>query len=125
MSEQIKFFTPQQASTTLPLVRKIVEDILAAGAQIHEFSQEVGTGAESDPRIVRLMEQIETLMEELENLGCYYKDWNFTMGLVDFPSKIKGEDVFLCWRSDEPALQYYHGAEEGFPGRKLIPKELL
>ena len=71
------------------------------------------------------LRNIETLITELEELGCYYKDWNFSIGLVDFPSIIDGRKVLLCWRSDEEELQFYHGYEEGFAGRKPIPDQYL
>ena len=125
MTSDIKVFTPLQANKMLPLVRKIVEDILSLGHKVRSLSVEVGSNAESHPDVVKLLNQLEELFEELESLGCSYKDWNFSMGLVDFPAVIAGEEVYLCWRSDEANLQYYHGPEEGYPGRKLIPKELL
>ena len=78
---------------------------------------------EIDPEINRLMDQLDELFEETEALGCYYKDWNFTVGLVDFPAKINGKDVMLCWRSDEDEIRYFHDAESGYSGRRLIPKE--
>jgi hypothetical protein len=119
-SSQTKFFTPQEANQTLPLVRKIVDDILEVGKKIRAVSIEVGAHAEQDPQITKLMDQLEDLFVELEDLGCSYRDWNFTMGLVDFPSVIDGEEVLLCWRSDEPEVLYYHGLEDGFAGRKKI-----
>ncbi len=79
-----RFFTPQAANLILPKVRKIVEEILstAQGENIPE-------------------ERIKALMAQLEGLGCYYKDWNFEIGLVDFPAIIHGQQALLCWRSDE------------------------
>ncbi len=121
--EEIKTFTPRQAANTLPLVKGIVKDILATGQEIRSAAAEVGTGAEKDPRVVRLMDQLETYFEELEALGCSYKDWNFTLGLVDFPSVIEGREVCLCWKSDEEDVRFYHESDEGFSGRKLIPAE--
>ena len=123
MTSEVKVFTPAQANKMLPLVKKIVDDILALGHKIRALSAEVGPHAESHPDIVKLLNQLEELFEELEALGCSYKDWNFSMGLVDFPAVIYEEEVCLCWRSDETELKYYHGLEEGYPGRKLIPKE--
>ena len=123
MTPEVKLFTPQEATRTLPLVRKIVEDILAAGQNLRELSLKIGKGAEDDPQSLNLMDRLDELFEELENLGCSYKDWNFTQGLVDFPCVIEGKEAYLCWRSDEDQLQYYHEAEEGFPGRKLIPRK--
>lgn len=116
-----KIFTLEEANQTLPLVRKIVDDILRQGETLRELSKKIGAHAEENEEVKALMAQLEDLFEELESLGCYYKDWNFTMGLVDFPAEIEGEPVFLCWRSDEPSLLFYHGIEEGFPGRKPIP----
>jgi hypothetical protein len=45
--------------------------------------------------------------------------------LVDFPSIIDGEDVSLCWRSDEDSIKFYHGIDQGYASRKLIPEEYL
>ena len=106
----------------LPLVKKIVADILKAGQSIRELSVEMEK-PEDDPEIIRLMDQLDELFEEIESLGCYYKDWNFTVGLVDFPAKLAYREVMLCWKSDEEGILYYHDAEAGFAGRRLIPKE--
>ncbi|HTL70880.1 MAG TPA: DUF2203 domain-containing protein, partial [Candidatus Eisenbacteria bacterium] len=125
MTSGTRYFTPREAEQTLPLVRRIVEDILEAGRVIRERSLAVGSGAENDPEIVRSIERLEELFGELEELGCSYRDWNFTVGLVDFPARIDGEEVSLCWKSDEARIGFYHGEEDGFAGRKPIPPDLL
>ena len=117
-----KTFTPAQANKTLPLIKHIVADILKAGQSIRELSVDMEK-PESDPEINRLMDHLDELFEEIEALGCYYKDWNFTEGLVDFPAKIHGKDVMLCWRSDEEEIRYFHDAETGYSGRRSLPKE--
>jgi hypothetical protein len=119
-----RLFSLKQATGTLPLVKKIVADILKTGQSIREISADMEK-PEEDPEINRLMDQLDELFEEMEGLGCYYKDWNFTVGLVDFPAKIHGRDVMLCWKSDEEAIQCYHDAEAGFDGRRPIPKEAM
>ena len=119
-----KIFTLKQAIKTLPLIKKIVVDILKTGQSIRELSVEMEK-PEEDSEINRLMDQLDELFDEMESLGCFYKDWNFTVGLVDFPSKIHGKDVMLCWKSDEDEIGHYHDAEAGFAGRRLIPKEVL
>ena len=115
----VKVFTPQEATQMLPLVRKIVEDILAIGQRMRSISFKEKTEGEAE--LTRLMDQLDELFEEMETLGCSYKDWNFSAGLVDFPSVINGREVFLCWRSDEPEILYYHELDAGFAGRKPIP----
>ncbi|MCM8529231.1 MAG: DUF2203 domain-containing protein [Lentisphaeraceae bacterium] len=117
----IKRFSPAEASKTLPLVKKIVNDILKCGRELQDLYE---NDAQRDAIEVKTKE-LEELTAEVEALGCEYKDWNFEIGLVDFPSVIDDKDVYLCWKSDEPGLMYYHGINEGFTGRKLIPKTLL
>jgi len=119
-----KYFTPQEANATLPLVRRIVEDILERAARVKGMMAD-GVGPSNQAQYDKLLEQVEDLTRELEDLGCFFKDWNFEKGLVDFPAVINGEDVLLCWHSDEPQIRWYHGLEDGFPGRQLIPDEFL
>ena len=77
---------------------------------------------EQDPRISKMASDIEGFMVELQEIGCYFKDWNFTIGLVDFPALIEGKEVMLCWKSDEDDIMFYHDFETGFQGRKPIPE---
>lgn len=120
-----KYFTPIEARKTLPLVKKIVKDIVDTSFQAKTIVEQMGRGAEDNPEVQKLLSDIQYFMKELEEIGCYYKDWNFSIGLVDFPSIINDEEVFLCWRSDEEDILYYHGINEGYAGRKRIPNELL
>lgn len=117
-------FTPAQANRTLPLVRPIVAELLASGRELHRLSQRPDQPGTRE-RCGELDGQIRDLQQELARIGCTYKDWGFEMGLVDFPAEIAGQSVLLCWRSDEPAVVWYHTEGEGFAGRKPIPQELL
>ena len=125
MTTELKHFTPTEAKKTLPLVKRIVKDILDTSNEMRLIADEIGGKAEEDPRIQRLADDIENFMSELEEIGCYFKDWNFQIGLVDFPAIIEGKEVFLCWKSDEDEIMYYHEMEAGFAGRKIIPPEEL
>ena len=112
-----RLFTVAEAQRMLPLVRTIVRDILSLGEQ----AREVLSGRAAAPAIEELQEQLRDLLAELTGMGCYYKDWNFRIGLVDFPALIDDEVVFLCWRSDEPELRYYHRIADGYAGRRPLP----
>ncbi len=118
-----RYFTPEEAHSTLPLVRKIVEDILTTSREIRLLTEDKDGMIESDPEVKKMTAQLNGFMAELEEIGCYYKDWNFSIGLVDFPAIIDGQEVFLCWRSDEDNVIYYHEIEAGYAGRKLIPEK--
>ena len=118
----MKYFSPAEASCTLPLVRRIVKDILETGQEARSILDVEGEGSAN---FKRKSKQLDDLFQELQSIGCEYKDWNYEIGLIDFPAIIDGQKVYLCWRSDEPELLYYHGIYEGYSGRKLIPKNLL
>jgi len=123
MITETKYFTPAEAKRTLPLVRKIVKDILDTTREIRLIADDLNGKIEENTTVKKMVEQVNGFMTELEEIGCYYKDWNFTMGLIDFPAVIDGKDVYLCWKSDEEDILYYHEVEAGFAGRKLIPDE--
>jgi hypothetical protein len=120
-----KVFTPEQANKRLPLVKRIVRDILDKGRELKQISDNPQNAAKDEAQMKELQKNIVLHMKELEDLGCFYKDWNFEIGLVDFPAVINDKSVFLCWRSDEPDIRWYHGVDEGYNGRQPIPEELL
>jgi hypothetical protein len=120
---ETKYFTPAEAEKSLPLVKQIVNDILSEGKELKLMAEDLQVKVQSDPRAASIVERINSYIEELSEIGCYYKDWNFETGLIDFPSIINDEEVYLCWRSDEEQIKFYHGVDSGFGGRKEIPKE--
>jgi hypothetical protein len=125
MTTDIKYFTPAEARRTLPLVKNIVQDILETTKEMRLLADEIGNNVEGDDRIKNMASDVDKFMNELEEIGCYFKDWNFRIGLVDFPGLIDGREVFFCWKSDEEDIEFYHELDEGFSGRKPIPLELI
>jgi hypothetical protein len=120
---EVKYFTPEEAQKTLPLVRQIVGDILNHSFQIKNITDFNLDNDDAEEKIEFLTSKINSFIKELDDIGCIYKDWNFEIGIVDFPSIINDEEVLLCWRSDEEDIVYYHGMDDGFIGRKLIHEE--
>lgn len=123
MNTEIKYFTPAEAKRTLPLVKKIVADILSTAKEIKLLAEDFDGDIEKNPEFIKLYNDIKSFLKELEEIGCYYKDPNFSIGLVDFPSIIDNREVYLCWRSDEDDILYYHEIDAGYLGRKLIPPQ--
>ncbi len=119
-----KLFTPGLANRTLPLVRTIVADILDRARDLRT-QEEAPTSSKTEDEREFIQQDILEMMEELENLGASFKDWDFNVGLVDFPAIINGQDVLLCWRSDEDSVAHYHTPDQGFNGRQPIPVELM
>lgn len=119
-----KLFTPVEANLTLPLVRSIVSDILEKASELRGRTA-LSKAPDEDPELELIRQDILDLMQEIESLGATYKDWDFQIGLVDFPAKIDGREVLLCWRSDESKVGWFHAPEAGFAGRRPIPGHLL
>lgn len=130
-------FTPREANAILPFIR---EDILKLQQAKNEFirkalalrklrlKQERGTEVPSEDAIFELEASMEFLQMEAKVLtdsirlkGAELKDVD--IGLVDFPAIINGEEVLLCWRLGEESIQYYHGRDDGFRGRRALPEQ--
>lgn len=124
-------FTLDQANRTLPLVRRIVEDIVRDYARWRErvelFEVEVaragpgeqGPDAERYEReALALAADIERYLAELAELEIEFK--GFDMGLVDFPGELDGRRVYLCWRLGEARVEHWHEIDEGFAGRQRL-----
>jgi hypothetical protein len=124
-------FTIDQANRTLPLVRRIVADIVESYERWQEevrgfeLASVAPSGSEPTPAAVahereaqRLATEITGFVRELEALGVEFKGYD--VGLVDFPSRIGDRTVYLCWRLGEPAVQYWHETDGGFDGRQPI-----
>jgi hypothetical protein len=123
--EPKRLFTPLEAEQALPLVRQIVNDLLDVSLDIDFMKTVLGPDAKDHPQILDRIATMQELFTELESLGCFFKDWEFKIGMVDFPAIIDGKLVFLCWRADENTIRYYHDLEDGFCGRKPIPEKYL
>jgi hypothetical protein len=131
----MQLYTVDRANRTLPLVRRIVEDIVRE----HERWQDaiarldllVATTTDTvDLRVVALEREAQTIardldafQRELEALDIQLKDRR--IGLVDFPTELDGRRVLLCWRLGEPAVQYWHDEDAGYTGRQPLSPTLV
>ena len=66
--------------------------------------------------------RLQRYVDELAELGVEAK--GLTEGLVDFPSMRGDELIYLCWKYDEPEIQFWHSIEGGFGGRRPIDDEI-
>ena len=126
----MQLFTVERANRTLPLVRRIVEDIVREHERWQDAIEKLDllsttSTAISDPQLVALEREvqviardIDTFQVELEALDIQLKDRR--IGLVDFPSELDGRRVLLCWRLGEPSVQYWHDEDAGYAGRQPL-----
>ena len=62
-------------------------------------------------------------VKKIADAGALVKDLD--IGLLDFMTRYKAQDVCLCWRLGESGIHFWHGETEGFGGRKPIDYEFL
>jgi hypothetical protein len=126
-----KIFTVEQANRMLPLVRRIVRDIVDTHRRWTRAVQSYETAAtwtradspssqlsvlEGD--VKRLAAEIEGYLGELRELGVDFK--GFEMGLVDFPGEREGRVICLCWKLDEDEVKFWHETSDGYGGRQPL-----
>jgi hypothetical protein len=129
-------FTVEHANRTLPLVRRIVEDIVDQHSRWRETILELDLISQSArpedqsahaDELVRkardLSRELEAYQRELRDLGIQLKDSR--LGLIDFPSEIGGRTVLLCWRLGEPEVQFWHEVNSGYAGRQPLSPALV
>ncbi len=125
----MKTFSIEQANRTLPLVRRIVQDIVDHYARWQELvkSLDVLAAAPAPDTVMidRLQRDIQAaargidaFVRELNDLGVEMK--GFDIGLVDFPGEIDGRPVYLCWRLGETAVAHWHERDAGFDSRRPL-----
>jgi hypothetical protein len=132
-----KLFTLAEAERTLPLVRRIVADLMTEyprwRAAVAQFELLTG-GARADwgetgelvaarDAVTVAATRINAYLKELEAVGCVFK--GFDAGLVDFYSLRDDRPVFLCWRMGEDRISHWHELDAGFGGRQPIDAALL
>lgn len=120
-----RFFTPKEANLILPQVKAVVEEILVHANQARSLMTVLDASRENEMKLIDANNRIQELMGQLEEIGCYYKDWSFDIGLVDFPAIIYGREALLCWRSDEEKISWFHGYDDGYAGRRPITAQLI
>lgn len=98
-------------------LRAATERIMAMGGMTVDRARVHQVKSRRESAAARLPKAIERVQET----GCVVKDLD--LGLVDFPTLFRGVEVYLCWRLGEPAIEFWHGVDEGFAKRKPIDRD--
>lgn len=135
-----RLFTLVQAEQLLPAVESAIREAIS----LRSDYQEAESGLQQSVERITMLggafvdrEQAQELMdrrqssamrlkeaiESIHAYGCVVKDLD--IGLIDFPTLYRGEEVYLCWKLGESGIQYWHGIDEGFRGRKKIDRDFL
>lgn len=127
----MKLFTVEEAEALLPELEKVFDAIAELAARAHAKSQQAEKLAQADPDAAAelalarsqtqfLTGQIEDKLQSIIDLGAVPK--GLDPALVDFPARLEGREVFLCWKLGEKRITHFHGIDDGFAGRKPLPR---
>jgi hypothetical protein len=134
-STGVEVFTVVQANRTLPLVSRIVADVVAehprwrqlvAEYEVAALSSRPDTGETAEQQRLRaeidaVARRIDGYARELSSVGCQLK--SYEDGTVDFYARHHDRLVLLCWRLGEEAVAHWHELDTGFGGRQVITAE--
>ncbi|HWX91216.1 MAG TPA: DUF2203 domain-containing protein [Terriglobales bacterium] len=70
----------------------------------------------------KAVQRAKDAIAEIHATGVQVKD--IDIGLLDFPCKVEGEIILLCWKLGEVKITHWHSTEEGFAGRKPIDERI-
>lgn len=144
-----KVFTIEEARQLIPTLRQLLIDankelaerleLVASANQRYETAEqriEKSDVAEDLDELRSARAEFQNAIEELSNAQnaylCSLNQWldrigstgvilrDLRDGLLDFPAEENGLQYLLCWRMDEPDINFWHLENDGFVGRKPL-----
>jgi hypothetical protein len=132
-------FTLQDAQMLLPTLESLLRSAIASkqlieevDAELQEVAHRVFLNGGTLVNVVHLarrkaerekaVQRAKDTVAEISATGVQVKDLD--IGLLDFPCKVDGEIVLLCWKLGEEKIAHWHSPEEGFAGRKPIDERI-
>jgi hypothetical protein len=131
----MKYFTLDEAHQLLPILesllrrsieskrrideieaefKRIAQDVFLRGGMALDVVTMSRRRAESD----KALQRVKDTIAEIEAIGAQVKDLD--IGLIDFPCRVEGGTVLLCWKFGESRISHWHGTGEGYAARKPI-----
>ena len=132
-------FTLQDAQMLLPTLESLLRTAITSKKLIEEVDTEMqdlahrvflngGTlvnvveVARRKAEREKAVQRAKDAIAEIHATGVQVKD--IDIGLLDFPCKVEGEILLLCWKLGEVKITHWHSTEEGFAGRKPIDERI-
>jgi hypothetical protein len=133
--DEPRLFTLTEAERTLREIEPLLVEAVECRRKLGEAEEQLGQitsrilmmgGILVDTELTsrlrsdreRCAGSIREALEGIEATGCIVKDLD--TGLLDFPARIDGQEVYLCWRLGEDRIRFWHRQDEGFSGRRPL-----
>ena len=126
-ADKKRIFSVQQANRSLPLVERIVQDVLETSRKVRDCQEQFESlQSKSDSKqaesamleLSKARELYRKFCQELSTLGCNLSDE--VSGTVDFPAVVNGRGVILSWRPGESEVSHWHDPGQGPSERRLL-----
>ncbi len=135
-----RLFTLQEAEALLPAVERWLRSAIDSKNDASRLETEINAlllrvnllgGVQIDISAAAQMksgrqqalERLKQALTEIEEAGVLVKDLD--IGLIDFPTLLDDDEVYLCWKLGEPRIGFWHGTTEGYQGRKPVDDDFL
>jgi hypothetical protein len=128
--EEFRTFTLSEARGLIPRLRRLLARMTRARDRLTRLRPEIdrarekaehGGGSLLGPTYLSHLMAFSEAIQEIESMGVHVKD--LRNGLVDFPHEREGRIVYLCWKSDEDDIRWWHETDAGFAGRQPLTDE--
>jgi hypothetical protein len=118
-----RLFTVDEARQLMPELLAHADKAVAVRADLVELEAALHEGVPSAlggvPEAKALQARLSELVGWFSAAGLSVK--GIAPLLLDFPARLDGDTVLLCWLEGERELGWYHKPELGFAGRRPIP----
>src|SRR6266576_6245970 len=132
-------FTLEEAERLLPVLESLLRTAIdgkklieSVDAELQDLAHRVFLSGGLRVNIIHLarrkaerekaIRRVKDALAEIDATGVQVKDLD--IGLLDFPCRVEGEILLLCWRLGEPTITHWHGTGEGFAARKPIDERI-
>ena len=130
-----RLFTLEEANQLVPWLERTFQRLNASMARLEEVRERLtelrrtlqrlnGTFQQHN-EIIRMQSELDDMGRELQGVvddivaeGIIIRD--IPRGLVDFPHRREGREVFLCWVSGEDSIGFWHDTNRGFNHRQPL-----
>ncbi len=132
-------FTLEEAQSLLPVLESLLRTsidgkkfIESVDAEFQELAHQVFLSGGLLVNVVHMarrkaerektIQRVKDAMAEIDAIGVQVKD--LETGLLDFPCKVEGRTILLCWKLGEQGITHWHTTSDGFAGRKPIDEKI-
>jgi hypothetical protein len=119
-----RIFTLAEANELLPQLNQRFSAVRRAKSVIASTKDEVskasaqaasGGGSTVGALYIKALHEISGSLEAIHELGVVIKD--IDLGLCDFPYRLDGRTVYLCWKFGEDEIRWWHEVSCGYKDR--------